>query len=67
MKLFAEEEPTSADHDKNVLYDIGKSDTVGRFMVAKRDIAPGEVIFHDSPAVIGPDNSSVPMCTVCWR
>jgi len=67
MKLFADDEPTSADHDPNVLYDIGKSDTVGRFMVAKRDIRPGEVIFQDSPAVIGPDNSSVPMCTVCWR
>ena len=36
-------------------------------MVAKRDIGPGEEIFRDSPAVIGPDNSSIPLCTVCWR
>ena len=31
----------------------GKSDLVGRYMLAKRDIAPGEVIFTDQPAVIG--------------
>jgi hypothetical protein len=45
----------------------GKSATVGRFMMAKRDIQPGEVIFTDEPAVIGPDNNAVPMCIVCWR
>lgn len=48
-------EPTAADHG-DVLYTIGKSDTVGRYMVASRDIQPGEVIFTDQPAVIGPDN-----------
>ena len=26
-----------------------------------------EEVFRDIPAVIGPDNSAVPMCTVCWR
>ena len=45
----------------------GKSDTVGRYMVARRNIMPGEVVFTDQPAVIGPDNAAVPMCLVCWR
>ena len=45
----------------------GKSDTVGRYMVARRNIKPGEVVFTDQPAVIGPDNAAVPMCLVCWR
>ena len=26
-----------------------------------------QVIFTDQPAVIGPDNNALPMCTVCWR
>merc|ERR1711953_374672 len=59
-------EPSSADHG-DVLYDIGKSEEVGRYMVAKRDLEPGEVIFTDQPAVIGPDSNSLPLCTVCWR
>ena len=46
-------EPTSQDHSKNVLYTIKKSDYVGRYMVAARDIQPGEIIFTDQPACIG--------------
>ena len=60
-------EPSSADHGGDVLYDIGKCEEVGRYMVAKRDLEPGEVIFTDQPAVIGPDSNSLPLCTVCWR
>ena len=45
-------EPTAADHG-DVLYNIGKSDAIGRYMVARRDIMPGEVVFTDQPAVIG--------------
>ena len=47
------QEPTAEDHDPNVLYEIAKSDVVGRHMVAARDIQPGEVIFTDAPACIG--------------
>ena len=36
-------------------------------MIAKRDVSADEEIFRDVPAVIGPDNSAVPMCPVCWR
>ncbi len=50
--LNEKDEPTAADHG-DVLYDIGKSDTIGRYMVARRDIHPGEVVFTDQPAVIG--------------
>lgn len=59
-------EPTSADHG-DVLYDIGRSEEVGRFMRAKKNLEPGEVIFTDQPAVVGPDSQSLPLCTVCWR
>ena len=46
-------EVTSQDHAKNVLYTIKKSDYVGRYIVAARDIQPGEVIFTDQAACIG--------------
>ena len=46
-------EVTSQDHSKDVLYTIKKSDYVGRYIVASRDIQPGETIFSDQPACIG--------------
>ena len=46
-------EPTSQDHAEDVLYTIKKSDYVGRYIVASRDIKPGENIFSDKPACIG--------------
>ena len=46
-------EPTSFDHSKDVLYTIKKSEYVGRYIVASRDIQPGEAIFTDQPACIG--------------
>ena len=51
LVTIAMSEPTSAEHG-DVLYDIGKSEEVGRFMKAKRDLVPGEVIFQDQPASI---------------
>ena len=36
-----------------VTWTIKKSDYVGRYMVAARDIKPGEAIFADQPACIG--------------
>ena len=45
-------EPTADDHG-NVLYEIRKDPVVGRYMVAARDIQPGEAIFTDSPVAIG--------------
>ena len=45
--------PTSFDHSKDVLYTIKKSEYVGRYIVASRDIQPGEPIFMDQPACIG--------------
>ena len=46
-------EVTSQDHAEDVLYTIKKSEYVGRYIVASRDIKPGETIFSDQPACIG--------------
>ena len=34
-------------------------------MVAVRDINPGEIIFHDQAAVVGPSSESLPLCLEC--
>ena len=54
------EEPTAQDHSGSVLYTIKKDPVVGRYMVAARDIQPGEVVFTDQPAVIGKSNCQFP-------
>ena len=53
MGSFSGFEPTALDHGEDVLYTIAKSETIGRHMVAVRDIKQGEVIFKDEPACIG--------------
>ena len=45
--------PTSQEHSKDVLYTIKKDPIVGRYMVASRDIQPGENIFSDEPVAVG--------------
>ena len=45
--------PTSEEHSKDVLYIIKKDPVVGRYMVASRDIQPGEAIFSDEAVAVG--------------
>ena len=52
VEFDSNHEPTAADHG-NVLYVIKKDPVIGRYMIAARDIKPGEVIFTDQPAVVG--------------
>ena len=40
----------------------------GRYVVATRDIAPGEVIFTEEPLEIGPNHNNEVLCCVgCHR
>ena len=45
--------PTSDEHSKDVLYTIEEDPIIGRYMVASRDIQPGEIIFSDEPVAVG--------------
>ena len=45
--------PTSEEHSKDVLYTIMKDPVIGRYMVASRDIQPGESVFSDDPVAVG--------------
>ena len=40
---------------------------VGRYMVAARDIEPGEVIFAEEALAIGPSHDSQPCCLDCMK
>ncbi|XP_037915115.1 uncharacterized protein LOC119654024 [Hermetia illucens] len=47
------------------LYEIKKSETLGRYLVALRPIKAGEVIIHELPVAFGPPTSSEPVCLGC--
>lgn len=38
-----------------------------RYLVATRDIKPGEVILKEKPLVVGPRVDSFPICLACYR
>eukprot|EP00095_Tigriopus_kingsejongensis_P008810 maker-scaffold646_size120253-snap-gene-0.14 protein:Tk08810 transcript:maker-scaffold646_size120253-snap-gene-0.14-mRNA-1 annotation:"protein isoform b" len=40
---------------------------VGRYMVAARDIQPGELIFSEEPLATGPNHNTKPCCLECMR
>ena len=42
-------------------------DENGRYLVATRDIEPGELIFEDTPVVVGPSSKSPPTCLNCFN
>ncbi|XP_070506795.1 SET domain-containing protein SmydA-8-like [Chironomus tepperi] len=48
-------------------YDILCNDILGRYMVAKRDIKPGEIILREKPIVIGPKTISNVLCLGCHQ
>ncbi|XP_038105706.1 SET domain-containing protein SmydA-8 [Culex quinquefasciatus] len=48
-------------------YRLSTNATLGRHLVATRPIRSGEVIFRESPTVLGPKTASVPLCLGCHR
>ncbi|XP_045131510.1 uncharacterized protein LOC123516301 [Portunus trituberculatus] len=46
---------------------VTSSSNLGRFMVATRDIAAGEVLMKDEPLLIGPKMMTEPVCLACYR
>ncbi|XP_060522073.1 SET domain-containing protein SmydA-8-like isoform X2 [Cylas formicarius] len=48
-------------------YELKVSDVMGRYLVAKQDIKPNEVIISEEPLVVGPCNSSKIQCLACYK
>jgi hypothetical protein len=43
------------------------NDKIGRFYVATRNIKPGEVVLREPALVIGPSQSTAPVCVGCLQ
>ena len=48
-------------------YTILHEERCGRLLMASRDISAGEVLFHDVPGAVGPDNNPRPICLTCYK
>ena len=62
--------PPSNDNDKEVQpypFRVLYRPEVGRYMVAARDIQPGEVLFADEPLAMGPSHQALPCCPDCMK
>lgn len=46
---------------------ICHSDKLGRHYVATRNIKPGETVLREPPIVIGPSQSTAPVCVGCMQ
>lgn len=46
--------------------EIRSSDALGRFVIASRDLKPGELLVCEQPAVVGPYWDSPVCCLSCF-
>ncbi len=46
-------------------FEVHENETLGRFLIASRDIEPLEIVLRDIPAVLAPQ--SRPVCLICLR
>jgi len=51
---------------KTLAYKICNNKEVGNYLAASRDIKAGEVIFTDTPLVVGPATVTSPVCLACY-
>lgn len=52
---------------KSLPYRICQSPELGRYLVAARDLAEGEVLFTEAPLVVGPIAITPPVCLNCYN
>lgn len=53
--------------DTGPTYEVRECPELGRYLVAARDLVPGEVVFRAAPIVSGLQPGSVPLCLGCYR
>ena len=46
---------------------VERSDTLGRFLVATKEVEEGELIMNESPMVVGPRQLTKPVCLGCHK
>jgi len=48
-------------------YKVCTCPELGRYLVATRDLKPGELVLSETPLVIGPQAVTVPLCLTCYK
>jgi len=48
-------------------YKVCVSPDIGRYLVATRDLKPGEMVISETPLVMGPMAVTVPLCLACYK
>jgi len=48
-------------------YKVCSSPDLGRYLVATRDLKPGEMIISETPLVMGPQAVTIPVCLACYK
>lgn len=66
-----QESSSDDEHNENCThilnYDIKMSEVMGRYLVAARDLKPGELIISELPLAVGPCADSSPVCLGCYQ
>lgn len=60
-------EDISEDKFEGPKYEVKTSKIMGRYIVAKKDIIPGEVIISEEPLVVGPCTDCKVLCLGCYK
>ena len=47
------------------VYKLEQNDRLGRYLIASENISKGDVIFYESPLIVGPKTVTVPVCLGC--
>lgn len=68
QRQVKERSPSPAEEPEQSLpYLIEKSDIYGRYLVASRQLEPGELLISEEPLAIGPCVSGDPVCLGCYQ
>jgi hypothetical protein len=51
---------------KKLPYKVESSPLLGKYLVASRDLEAGEIVFSESPLVVGPVAVTHPICLACY-
>ncbi|KAM7347903.1 SET and MYND domain containing, arthropod-specific, member 4 [Cochliomyia hominivorax] len=53
-------------NNSNAPFTIAISEVYGRYLIAKRDLKPGEILITERPLAVGPCVSADPVCLGCY-
>ena len=50
----------------DIVFQVGQSKELGKYVTAARDLKAGEVLFTEAPLVVGPVQMTQPVCLDCY-